>query len=107
VITPGFRLKARRVIHAVGPIWRGGGAGEPALLADAYRASLARLREEGGRSIAFPAISTGAYGFPPELATPLAVATVREVLAAYGPLEVVFACHDERMLALYRKELGA
>ena len=107
VITPGFRLKARWVIHAVGPIWRGGGAGEPPLLADAYRASLARLREVGGRSIAFPAISTGAYGFPPELATPLAIATVREVLAAHGPLEVVFACYDESMLALYQKELGA
>ena len=58
-ITPGFRLKARHVVHAVGPIWRGGGAGEAELLAGAYRASLALLREAGGASIAFPAISTG------------------------------------------------
>src|SRR5919199_355876 len=89
------RLDVDAIVNAANAGLRGGGgAGEPQLLADAYRASLARLREVGGRSIAFPAISTGAYGFPPELATPLAIATVREVLAAHGPLEVVFACYD-------------
>ena len=106
--TPGFGLKARRVIHAVGPIWQGGGAGEEALLAGAYRASLARLREAGGRSIAFPAISTGIFGYPREAATRTAVATVREDLARHGDdLDVLFACFDRVMLDLYRQELAA
>ncbi|MBL6456987.1 O-acetyl-ADP-ribose deacetylase [Belnapia sp. T6] len=105
-ITPGFRLKARHVIHAVGPVWRGGTAGEPGLLASAYRSSFARLREVGEHSIAFPAISTGIYGYPPEQAVRIAVVTVREELVAYGPLEVIFACFDSRTLALYEKELA-
>ena len=104
-ITPGFRLKARHVIHAVGPIWRGGGQGEAALLAGAYRASLARLREVGGASIAFPAISTGIYGYPPDEATRIAVSTCRE--AGGADLDITFACFDDRTLALYRKELAA
>ncbi|MBU8538169.1 O-acetyl-ADP-ribose deacetylase [Falsiroseomonas tokyonensis] len=106
-LTPGFRLKARHVIHAVGPVWRGGGQGEAALLAGAYRASLDRLREVGGRSIAFPAISTGIYGFPADLATTLAVQTVRDDLAERGDLRVLFACFGAAMLALYEKELAA
>lgn len=104
-ITPGFRLKARHVIHAVGPVWHGGTAGEPGLLAGAYRASLALLRQAGGRSIAFPAISTGVYGYPPQQAVRIAVVTVREDFAANGPLDVVFACFDAATLALYRTEL--
>ncbi|MBD0276197.1 MAG: O-acetyl-ADP-ribose deacetylase [Acetobacteraceae bacterium] len=103
-ITPGFRLKARHVIHAVGPVWRGGGQGEAALLAGAYRASLARLREVGGASIAFPAISTGIYGYPLDEATRVAVSTCRETGAG---LDVTFACFDGRTLALYEKELAA
>jgi O-acetyl-ADP-ribose deacetylase len=106
-ITPGFRLKARHVIHAVGPVWQGGGAGEAALLAGAYRSALTRLREAGGRSIAFPAISTGIYGYPKEDATRIAVATVRDDLARHGDLDVVFACFGQDMLDLYRKELAA
>ena len=106
-ITPGFRLKARHVIHAVGPIWRGGGQGEPALLAGCYRASLGLLRKAGGRSIAFPAISTGIFGYPPEDATRIAVRTVREDLAAQGDLDVTFACFDGRTLASYERELAA
>ncbi|WP_369413552.1 O-acetyl-ADP-ribose deacetylase [Caldovatus aquaticus] len=106
-ITPGFRLKARHVIHAVGPVWHGGTRGEAGLLASAYRAALARLREAGGRSIAFPAISTGIYGYPLEEATRIAVATVRDDLARNGDLDVVFACFDDRTLAAYRKELAA
>jgi O-acetyl-ADP-ribose deacetylase (regulator of RNase III) len=106
VITPGFRLKARHVIHAVGPVWHGGGAGEAALLASCYRESLARLREAGLRSIAFPAISTGIYGYPPDQATRIAVATVREDLAAHGDLDVTFACFDRATYDLYRTELG-
>ena len=64
-ITPGFRLPARHVIHTVGPVWHGGGSGEAELLAACYRNSIALLRQAGGRSIAFPAISTGIYGYPP------------------------------------------
>jgi O-acetyl-ADP-ribose deacetylase (regulator of RNase III) len=106
-ITPGFALKARHVIHAVGPVWRGGTQGEAALLAACYRASLALLRAAGGRSIAFPAISTGIFGYPLDQATRIAVATVREECAAHGELDVTFACFDERTLDTYRKELGA
>jgi len=106
-ITPGFRLKARHVIHAVGPVWHGGGQGEPELLADAYRASLARLREVGGRSIAFPAISTGIYGYPLREATRIAVATVRDDLARNGDLDVTFACFDQHTLDTYNQELAA
>ncbi|CAA9274571.1 MAG: O-acetyl-ADP-ribose deacetylase [uncultured Acetobacteraceae bacterium] len=102
--TPGFRLRARHVIHAVGPVWRGGGQGEAALLAGAYRASLARLREAGGTSIAFPAISTGIYGYPVAEATRIAVATCREVGA---DLDIAFACFDPATLAAYEKELAA
>ena len=102
-ITPGFRLKARHVIHAVGPVWRGGGQGEAALLAGAYRASLARLREVGGTSIAFPAISTGIYGYPLDEATRIAVATCRETGA---DLDITFACFDLATLAAYEKELA-
>lgn len=105
-MTPGYRLKARHVIHPVGPVWRGGGEGEPALLAGAYRSSLALLRGAGLRSIAFPAISTGVYGYPPEAATAVAVRTVRDDLATRGELEVVFACFDAGMLALYEEELA-
>jgi|SRR5918993_3669325 O-acetyl-ADP-ribose deacetylase len=103
-ITPGFRLKARHVIHAVGPVWHGGGQGEAALLAGAYRSSLALLREAGGVSIAFPAISTGIYGYPKDEATRIAVATCRE---HGGGLDIVFACFDAATLALYQKELDA
>ena len=103
-ITPGFRLKARHVIHAVDPVWRGGGHGEAALLAGAYRASLALLREAGGRSIAFPAISTGIYGYPRDEATRVAVATCREHGAG---LDITFACFDTATLAAYEKELAA
>jgi O-acetyl-ADP-ribose deacetylase (regulator of RNase III) len=106
-ITPGFRLRARHVIHAVGPVWRGGTQGEAALLASCYRESLRLLHEAGGRSIAFPAISTGIFGYPPEEAARIAVATVRAESAARGDPDVTFACFDQRMLAIYEKELRA
>ncbi|MBX9700068.1 MAG: O-acetyl-ADP-ribose deacetylase [Acetobacteraceae bacterium] len=106
-ITPGFRLKARHVIHAVGPVWQGGGAGEPDLLAGAYRHSLRLLRDAGGISIAFPAISTGVYGYPPALAVVVAVGAVRDDLAAHGELDVTFCCFDDATLRLYEKELAA
>ena len=79
-ITPGFNLKARYVIHAVGPVWGGGERGEDELLANCYRNSLKLLREQGLSSIAFPAISTGIYGFPPERAARIAVKTVLDEL---------------------------
>lgn len=105
-LTPGFALPARFVIHAVGPVWHGGGQGEAALLAGAYRASLGLLRVAGGRSIAFPAISTGIFGYPPAEAARTAVAAIRDDLTMKGEIEVVLACFDDAMLALYRKELN-
>lgn len=106
-ITPGFALPAKHVIHTVGPVWHGGGAGEAALLASCYRECLRRLREADGRSIAFPAISTGIFGYPPDRATRIAVATVREDVARLGDLDITFACFDQAMLDLYTKELAS
>lgn len=104
-ITPGFRLPARHVIHTVGPVWRGGNQGEAELLAACYRNSLALLRQAGGRSIAFPAISTGIYGYPAGPAAHIAVTTIRRVLEE-GELEVIFACFDAATLELYHRELA-
>ena len=105
-ITPGFALPAKHVIHAVGPVWHGGGAGEAALLAACYRESLRLLREAGGRSIAFPAISTGIFGYPLDQATRIAVAAVREDIARHGEVDVTFACFDQQTLDTYTKEIG-
>jgi O-acetyl-ADP-ribose deacetylase (regulator of RNase III) len=87
--TGGYRLPARWVIHAVGPVWRGGTLGEPELLASAYRRSLEVARELGARTVAFPAISCGVYGYPVELAAPLAVATAREQEEAFDEIRFV------------------
>jgi len=106
-ITAGHRLRARHVIHTVGPVWRGGGAGEAALLARCYRNSLALAHAHGLRSIAFPAISTGIYGFPKPQAAAIAVAETRGFLAQETPVErVLFVCFDEATLALYASELA-
>ena len=104
-ISKGYRLKARQVIHTVGPIWNGGRGGEPELLASCYRNSLALAEEHGLKSIAFPAISTGIYGYPKEPATEIAV---REVRAHAGPgLErVIFCCFGAEMTALYREVIA-
>src|SRR5512143_2967597 len=92
-MTGGHRLTARHVLHAVGPVWQGGGAGEDEALARCYRNALRIAGEAGLRSIAFPAISTGVYGFPLERATRIAVAEVRRALEAGSPVErVVFCC---------------
>ncbi|HWA45152.1 MAG TPA: O-acetyl-ADP-ribose deacetylase [Hypericibacter adhaerens] len=105
--TPGFRLKARLVIHAVGPVWQGGGQGEPDKLAGAYRAAMRIAADRGCRSIAFPAISTGIYGYPLAPATRIAVATVREELERPGaPGRVVFACFGPEAVAAYRQALA-
>ena len=88
-ITPGYGLPARHVIHAVGPVWRGGNDGEPRLLASAYRESLRLARAQALRSIAFPAISCGAYGYPPELAAGVAVRSILVFLAGDEVLQRV------------------
>lgn len=105
-ITGGYNLRARYVIHTVGPVWHGGGHGEDELLASCYRNSLRLAVERGVRSIAFPAISTGVYRFPPERACGIAVRTVGEFLASDRVVEkVVFVCFDAGTLGLYRKAL--
>lgn len=106
-LTPGFRLPARAIIHAVGPVWQGGGQGEDEQLARCYRNAMALAAAEDFRSIAFPAISCGVYGFPRERAVPIAVREVRAALARPTPVErVIFCCFDGAMAALYRAELG-
>jgi O-acetyl-ADP-ribose deacetylase (regulator of RNase III) len=105
-ITPGFRLAARHVIHTVGPIWNGGQQGEPELLASCYRNSLTLAREHGIRSIAFPAISSGAYGYPPIEAARIAVREVRAFLARDSTLErVLLVAYDETVHATLRHAL--
>jgi O-acetyl-ADP-ribose deacetylase (regulator of RNase III) len=108
VLTPGFRLPARHVVHTVGPIWQGGAAGEPELLASCYRRSLAIALDNGIRSIAFPAITTGIYGYPLEAATTIAVGTVADAIRDEPRIErVVFCCFGDRALEAYRRELAA
>jgi len=102
-ITAGYRLKARHVIHTVGPVWRGGDAGEPDLLAKCYRNSLTLAEKHGLKSIAFPAISTGIYGYPKAPATEIAV---REVRAHADIDRVIFCCFGAEMAALYRDVIG-
>lgn len=103
-ITPGFRLPANYVIHAVGPIWRGGRAGEPELLASAYRSVMHLADARGLRSVAFPAISTGIYGYPLGEATNIAVATIREALESDSRVErVIFTCFSREVLDAYRQ----
>jgi O-acetyl-ADP-ribose deacetylase (regulator of RNase III) len=105
-LTQGYRLPTRYVIHAVGPVWRGGKSGEEAMLAACYRNALALAEERQCRSIAFPAISTGIYGFPADRAAGIAVETVRGTLAGTSLERVVFCCFDRATLAHYRRELG-
>lgn len=105
-ITRGYRLPAGHVIHAVGPVWQGGGQGEGAALASCYREAVRLAEEHGCRSIAFPAISTGAYGFPMERATRIAVAEVKAALRAATRVEkVVFCCFSEEDRAVYERIL--
>jgi O-acetyl-ADP-ribose deacetylase (regulator of RNase III) len=104
-ITPGFALPAAWIVHAVGPVWRGGAAGEPELLASCYSRTLAVADDVGAASLAFPAISTGIYGYPLEAATEIAVATVRGTPTSVT--DVQFVCFDDATLATYRRALGA
>ena len=101
--TGGGNLPARYVFHAVGPIWRGGGEGEEELLASCHRRAIELADEHGCRSVAFPAISTGAYAYPVELAAPVAIAATKEALAAHPSVELArFVFRDEATLAVYR-----
>jgi O-acetyl-ADP-ribose deacetylase (regulator of RNase III) len=101
-ITAGYNLPARHVIHAVGPRWRDGTSGEENLLASAYRRSLEVLVETGLKSIAFPAISTGIFGFPADHAAKIAVETVRVFLKGHTEVDVTFCCRGDGNLARYR-----
>jgi len=102
VVTRAGLLPQRAVIHAVGPVWRGGDAGEPALLAAAHRAAVARAEEEGLATVAFPAISTGIFGYPADLAAPVAVRAVREAAGASPVVTLVRFCFlDEATRAVY------
>jgi len=106
-ITPGFGLPARHVIHTVGPIWRGGTADEDALLASAYVASLRLARRHHMSSIAFPAISTGAYGFPAERAATIAVTAIADTIRGdAGWLRVICCCFDEASRARHATALA-
>ncbi len=105
-ITAAYQLPAKRIIHAVGPIWRGGRDGEAATLASCYRRSLQLAAEHDLRSIAFPCIGTGAYGYPPVEAASVAVTVVRAEAEALGSVEeVVFCCFSASDLAVYRQLL--
>jgi O-acetyl-ADP-ribose deacetylase (regulator of RNase III) len=105
-ITAGYRLPAKHVIHTVGPVWRGGGQREPELLASCYRTSLALAAAHGVHTIAFPAISCGAYGYPVDDAVSIAVRECARGLAAHPSIErVIFACFDRAMLDRYRAAL--
>jgi len=103
--TPGFRLQAKWIFHAVGPVWRGGGHGEDHLLAECYRRSLELAREHRVKSIAFPAISTGVYGFPSERAAAIAVETVRTHADSCEVEVVKFVCFDKNTYSIYESLL--
>jgi O-acetyl-ADP-ribose deacetylase (regulator of RNase III) len=105
-ITPGFSLPARYVIHTVGPIWHGGHHGEAVDLASCYRACIALAIEHDLNNIGFPAISCGVYGYPPDQAAKVAIATLRDVLSPHPTLEVQLCCFDDRMTAIWQRALN-
>ena len=107
-ITGGYRLPAQHVVHAVGPVWHGGEHGEPELLASCYRRSIELAAAAGARSLAFPGISTGVYGYPVELAASVAVSAVRSALIDHPAIEaVIFCCFSAADLAVYQSILGS
>jgi O-acetyl-ADP-ribose deacetylase len=106
-ITPGFRLRAKHVIHTVGPVWRGGGRGEPELLASSYRHSLELAADNAITDIAFPAISCGVYGYPIDAAVAIAVREARQWLdRGAAPAHITFCCFGADLAAAYRRELA-
>ncbi len=105
-LTPGFRLPSTSIIHTVGPVWRDGAHGEPDLLASCYRRSLDIAAEHGIRSLAFPCISTGVYGYPFEAAARIAIGTVRSSLELHASIaDVIFCSYSEAALDVYRRLL--
>ncbi len=104
-ITRGYRLKARHVIHCVGPVWHGGSQGEPEALASCYRNALCLAGQHELKSIAFPAISTGAYGYPLDAATAIAIRQAREFERQHPAVRIVFCCFSKSDAETYRKEL--
>jgi len=107
-VTKGYRLSAKTIVHTVGPVWQGGSHGEPELLASCYRRSLELAAAQGAASVAFPCISTGIYGYPIELATQVAVNTVRATLPEFPAIrEVLFCCFSAGDLAVYEAALAA
>ena len=105
-ITKGYRLKAKWVIHTVGPVWRGGGYGEADLLARCYRRSLELACQNGVRTLAFPCISAGVYGYPAEAAAGVAVGTVRKILDQLpGAMDVIFCCYSSEMANIYNNTI--
>jgi O-acetyl-ADP-ribose deacetylase (regulator of RNase III) len=100
--TPGFRLPAKWIFHTVGPVWHGGGMNEEYQLGSCYRRCLELAHEYGARSIAFPAISTGAYGFPPELAAQIAVGVVKAHIYGTAVEEVLFVCFNKSTDLIYQ-----
>ncbi len=107
-ITKSYNLKAKYVIHTVGPVWSGGGRGEEKLLTSCYFNSLTLAAENGLKSISFPAISTGVYGYPPEKAVKTAVAAVLSFLKTNSEIDTVeFVCFDDQTYSLYGQELAA
>lgn len=106
-LTKGYRLPAKHVIHTVGPVWRGGAQGEPELLASCYRRSIEVAAEAQARTLAFPSISTGVYGYPIELAAQIAVDSVRSAVLAFSSFsEVIFCCFSVGDLSVYQGVLG-
>ena len=106
MITKGYNLPARYIIHAVGPVWRGGENGEPGLLASCYRRSIELAAANGIATLAFPSISTGIYGYPIEQAASVAITTVRESLHEFSALrEVIFCCFSPGDLAVYEEQI--
>lgn len=103
-MTRAYRLPAKAIAHAVGPVWRGGGHGEAEFLASCYRRTLELVEERGFRTVAFPCISTGAYGYPIEQAARVAQKTVRDyLLSTSAPIHVIFCCYTERDTRVYER----
>ena len=106
-LTNGYNLKARFIIHTVGPVWRGGDHGEPALLASCYRSCLALAEKHGIRSMAFPAISCGIYGYPLEQATAIAVSEINSFFLNAGNVDYIeFVCFSRDILDAYKKAIA-
>jgi O-acetyl-ADP-ribose deacetylase (regulator of RNase III) len=106
-MTKGYRLPSRYIIHTVGPVWRGGNSGEPELLASCYRSSLNIAREMKLRTVAFPAISCGVYGYPVDMAVRIALSTTTRFLLKHDfPGKIIFACFEKEVYEAYQRAVG-